>query len=411
MRLSFLLIGVMVLASCSPEEGEGPEPVVDVKVARAERRDVRIAVDAPATIFPRSQAKIGSKITAPIRNLAVGKGDHVRKGQLLAELEDRDLVAQKAQSEAAVMNAKAALEKITAGTLPTDIERAKGQVATAEAALDQARKIFERRRELFRQGAIPNRDLLVSKTQLSQAETTYNVARRALELLENQSRERDIQIARSKLEQARAQVTFVEAQLEFTKIRSPFDGSVTEQFLYPGDMATPTSPIFTVADLSVAIAVAQIPEIEAADLHLNQECVFHPQDTPDAVFNGRVTVVNQAVDPARRTVETWCAIPNPDRALRAGVFGSVSITTAVVRDGIVVPIEAVLFEEGTHHGTVLLAGADHRARNKAVETGVVFNGEVQITKGLQPGELVVVQGGYGLSNGTELRWSEAETKQ
>jgi len=375
-RLSFLLIGAMVLASCSPEEGEGPEPVVDVKVARAEHRDVRIAVDAPATIFPRSQAKIGSKITAPIRTLAVGKGDHVRKGQLLAELEDRDLVAQKAQSEAAVMNAKAALEKITAGTLPTDVERAKGQVATAEAALNQARKIFERRQELFRQGAIPNRDLL-----------------------------------RSKLEQARAQVAFVEAQLEFTKIRSPFDGSVTEQFLYPGDMATPTSPIFTVADLSVAIAVAQIPETEAADLHLNQECVFHPQDAPDVAYNGRVTVVNQAVDPARRTVETWCTIPNPDRALRAGVFGSVSITTAVVRDGIVVPIEAVLFEEGTRHGTVLLAGADHRARNKAVETGVVFNGEVQITKGLRPGELVVVQGGYGLSDGTELRWSEAETKQ
>ena len=397
------LSALLGLAGCHAPEEAAPKPVVEVKVARAETTEVRSSVRAPASIFAREQAGISSRLTAPIRKLLVRKGDTVANGQLLAELENRDLIAQRDEAAAAVTDAEANLQRVTSGTLPTDIERARGQVATAEAALNQAQKIYERRQQLFQQGAIPQRELLVSQTEFATAKTNLEVARKSLDLLENQSRDRDIQMARSRVDQARAHLKAIAAQLDFTEIRSSSSGSITEQFLFPGDMAKPDAPIFTVMDLSVAVARAQIPDSEAGQVRKGQACSFTPADHSEASFAGRVSVVNQAVDPARRTIETWCEIPNPQGALRAGVFGSLAVVTGVTPNSIVVPAAAVQFAEGSKKGTVLVVGDKSIAVKKDVETGQVFDGKVQILSGLEAGAAVIIQGGYALPENTQVR--------
>src|SRR5439155_10423202 len=271
-----------------------------------------------------------------------------------ARLGDRDVLGQRAEAAAMVEDAQASLQKISAGTIPAELERARGQLAAAEAQLNQAQKIFDRRSELFNQGAIPARDLLVSQTELATARSNDEVARRTLELLERQSRAQDLRIAESRVAQAKAQLGAAEAQLQFTELRSPFAGSITEQFLYPGDMAKPEVPVFTIMDLSVAVARAQVPESEATAVRAGQRGIFVPTDSSQETFQGQVTVVNKAVDPSRRTVEVWCEIPNKTQHLRAGVFGTLSIVTGTAPKSLVVPVAAVQFKEGTHFGSVLL---------------------------------------------------------
>ncbi len=329
-------------------------------------------------------------------------------GQVLAVLENRDVRAQQQEALAALEDATAQLQKISTGTLPTDIERARGQLATAEAALNQARKIYDRRAELFKLGAIPARDLLVSQTELANANANYEVARRSLELLETQSREKDIRIAESRVAQARARLAQVAALLQFTELRAPFAGTITEQLLYPGDMAKPETSLFTVMDLAVAVARAQVPEAEAREIRLKQRCDFMPADSKDKKFGGKVSVVNKAVDPARRTVEVWCDLQNPDRWLRAGVFGAVDIVTGTAPKSILVPQSAVQFVEGTRSGAVLVVDGKRVAHKREVETGMISQGKVQIRSGLRAGELVVVEGGYGLPDGTEVRILETD---
>jgi HlyD family secretion protein len=393
----------LLLAGCARQAEETPKPVVAVKVARAEVADLKLSVRAPATIFPREQANIAARITAPIRTLRVRKGDSVSAGQVLATLENRDILAQRAEAAAALVDAQASLQKISAGTLPTDVERARGQLVGAEAALDKAQKVYDRRAELFKQGAIPNRDLLVSQTELAQAKAAYDVAKKSLELLENQSRDKDIRIAESRVEQAKAKLAQTEAQLQFAELRSPFAGSITEQFLYPGDMAKPEAPAFTVMDLTVAIARAQVPEAQTGQVRIGQACSFASVDASSGPSGGRVIVVNKAVDPARRTVEVWCEIPNSGRRLRASVFGELTVATGVVTKAVVVPQSAVQFAEGTRKGSVLVVDQKHVAHKKDVEAGAVTEGKVQIEQGISPGESVIVEGGYGLPDGTEVR--------
>jgi HlyD family secretion protein len=403
-----LLLSLLVLVGCGSHEDSPPKPVVAVVVAKAHVADVKSMVRAPAFVFAREQANIGSRVTAPIRKLLVRKGDSVGAGQVLAQLDNRDLLAQRDEAAAAVTDAEANLERVTSGTLPTDIERARGQSATTEAALNQAQKFYDRRRQLFEQGAIPQRDLLLSETELAQAKANHEVATRALDLLQNQSRDKDILMAKSKVEQARAHLAAIKAQLDFTEIRSTSPGTITEQFMFPGDMAKPDAPIFTVMDLAVAVARAQIPDSEVAAVRTGQTCVFVPADAAGTSFAGRISVVNQSIDTARRTVESWCEIPNPNRTLRAGAFGQVSIVTGIVPKSVVVPVAAVQFAEGTSKGVVMVAGDKGVAVKREVETGDVFEGKVQIRNGLNAGESVIIQGAYGLADGTQIRVQEGK---
>jgi HlyD family secretion protein len=407
-KQNFILLLLPLFAACGGHEEEPSKPVVEVevKVAKAKTVDVRITVQAPAGVFAREQANIGSRLTAPIQKLLVRKGDDIAAGQVLAQLDNRDLIAQRDEAVAAVTDADTNLQRISSGTLPTDIERARGQAVSAETALKLAQEIYDRRRRLFDQGAIPQRDLLVSQNELAQANTAAEVAKKSLDLLQNQSRDKDILIAKSKVEQAQARLSFAKAQLEFSEIRSVSAGTITEQFMFAGDMAKPDAPLFTIMDLSVAVARAQIPESEAAAVRTGQSCTFVPSDDRGASFNGRVSIVSQAVDTARRTIEAWCEIPNPKRALRSGAFGQAMFITGIAPQSVVVPLTAVQFIEGTKKGFVMIAGEKGAALKKEVEIGEVFEGKVQIKTGMTAGDSVIIQGAYGLTDGMQIRVQE-----
>ena len=396
--------------ACAGHDETEAKPIVTVKVARVELSDIRITVHSPASIFPREQANLAARITVPIRALRARKGSSVAAGQVLAILESRDIQAQREEAAASVNDAQASLQKISAGTLPTEIERARGALTTSEAGLNQAQKIYDRRNQLFQQGAIPQRDLLVSQTELAQAKSAYEVAKKSLELLETQSQDKDIRIAESRLAQAKARLDLMDAQLQFTELRSPFPGTITEQFLYPGDMAKPEVPIFTIMDLSVAVARAQVPESEATAVRGGQSGIFVPTDSNQEAFRGQVTVVNKAVDPSRRTIEVWCEIPNKTQRLRAGVFGILSIITGTAPKSLVVPVAAVQFKEGTRLGSVLVVDEKRIAHQREVECGESFDDKVQIKRGLGAGEAVIVEAGYGLPDGAEVRLSQENPK-
>lgn len=370
----------LLATACGGPPGEvkdAVEPVVSVQVARASQEDVQLSVQSPATIYPRAQAAIASKITAPIRTVRVRQGDRVAAGQLLVELDDRDIAAQRVEA----------------------LERARGDVTSTTASLDQAQKDYDRRKSLFDEGAIPERDLLASEAALARARASHTVALDMLQLLEREPEATDHDRA-----------SLLTRQLEFTRIRSPFAGVITQQLAYPGDMAKPDVPLFRVVDLSIAVARAQVPAFEIADVAVDQACRFESPDHPDRTADGQVSVVSAAVDPARRTVEVWCEIPNADGAVRAGEFGTTTIVTATVPGATVVPRSAVELEEGRLRGHVSIVGPDGHANQTDIEAGAILGDRVWIKSGVEAGDLVVTEGAYGLPDGTAVQWPGAPAR-
>lgn len=344
-RSAHAILPVLFLAGCSsPREEPEAKPLVTVTVATAETADIQSSVRAPALVHPRQQASVASRLTAPIRELLVGKGDRVAAGAILARLDSRDLVAQRED---------------------------------ALAAMHQAEVLAERRTHLFDEGAIPQRDLLAAQTDLAQLKARLDVAN---------------------------------TQLAFSEIRSPFAGAVTELLLYPGDMAQPGSPIFTVADVGIAVARAQVPQADAAEVRTGQACGFVSGDAPADSLPGRITVLNPAVDAARRTVEAWCEIPNADGRLLPGTFGEVRVLTGRPQKSVVVPLGAVQLEEGTRRGVVFVVDAAKVAHRKDVEGGLLVDGKMQIRAGLEAGEVIVVEGSYALPDGATVQVANKASK-
>jgi membrane fusion protein (multidrug efflux system) len=120
-----------------------------------------------------------------------------------------------------------------------------------------------------------------------------------------------------------------------------------------------------------------------------------------------VTVVNKAVDPARRTVEIWCEIQNRSAALRGGVFGQATFITGKIPAAVVVPLAAVQFQEGTRTGIVMVVDANHIAHQREVQTGETAGDAVHILEGVKPGETIVTEGSYSLPDGTQVKTGES----
>jgi multidrug efflux pump subunit AcrA (membrane-fusion protein) len=410
---ALLTLGALLLfggCSTKPAADEEPKPVVEVKLGTPQRKDMAVTVAGPATIFALEQASIASRITAPIRELRARKGDTVAAGQVLAVLDNRDIVAQRAEAQAALVEAQETLDKTRSGTQPTDVEKARGQLAAADAAYQQSQKIYERRKQLFEQGAIPQRDLLQTQTDLATNKANFEVAQRSYDLLQQQSNKRDLAIAQSRLEQAQARLGQQSAQLQFSEIRSPFAGTVTDQTMYPGDMANPGTPIFTVADMSKVNARAQLAEGDAARVRAGMPCRFIPQTAGAEPIPGRITVINRAVDPQRRTIEVWCEITKPTPALRVSGFGRVLVTLSVTKNAISVPLAAVERKEGTDTGTVTVIDERKVAHKKEVRLGTIDGNDVEVKSGLTGTELLAVEGNVEAPDGATVQQAEEKNE-
>jgi HlyD family secretion protein len=398
---------LLLLPGCSKEKVE--EPTVSVQVATVEKKTLERTITADAILFPLQQSAIVPKISAPVKKFYVRRGSRVHKGQLLAVLENRDLAAAAQENKGAYDQAEAAYATTTAASLPEEIQKAQLDVQVAKEALDAAQKVFANRQALFNQGALPRRDLDQSSVNLVQARSQYDIAEKHLNSVLEVSKKQELKSAAGQLESAKGRYLGAEAQLNYSEIRSPIDGSVTDRPLYAGEMPASGAPLITVMDLTQVIARAHIPQEEAALLKVGDKASIIAPAEQETV-PGTVAVVSPALDPNSTTVEIWVQAKNPSQRLKPGSSVKVSMVAQTVRDALVVPVAAVL--TGPDGSTsVMMVGEDARAHQKPVKLGIKQADNVQIAEGLQAGQRVVTTGVYGLPDNVKLNVETKETAE
>jgi RND family efflux transporter MFP subunit len=389
-----------LLAGCSKEEKE-KDPVVTVQVTPAKRATITQTVSAEAVIYPLEQATIAPKITAPITEFKVRRGDRVKKGQLLAQLENKDLAGQAKASQGSFEQADATYKTSIDASIPQQVQKAQLDADAAKAAFEAQQRVYNSRKELFDQGALPQRDLDSAAVALAQARGANEVAQKQLVDLQRIGKEQAFRSAQGSRLSAEGQMLNAEAQLSYSQIRSPIDGVVTDRPLYAGDLATANQPILTVMNLSRLIAKCHIAQSDAAMLK-----VANPADLAvsglDEPIKGRVTLVSPALDPGSTTIEVWVEAIKPNPALKPGMTVEVSVTAKTVKDALVVPTPSV-FRNNQGANYVVIAGSDGHAHLKTVQVGV-HNAEFsQVAGGVNPGEPIITSGGYALPDNTQIK--------
>jgi HlyD family secretion protein len=394
--ISSLMVAAL-LAGCGKgkkEEAAEAEAPTPVQVETAVLGAIDHVVTADAVLFPINQSSVTPKISAPVKRVLVNRGDHVRAGQLIAELESGDLAAAVEEGKFQYEQAQSAYATVTGATVVEDQTKAQADVQSAQSAFDAAKKLYDSRVALQKEGALAQRQVDETRLQMVQAQTQLETAQQHLKSLNGVGRQEAIRTAQAQMNAAKAHVDTLTVQLSYARILSPISGIVADRAVYPGEMASSGMPLMSLVDISQLRAVANVPVKEAESIKEGRPARVAG---PDGDIPGTVTVVSPSANANATTVEVWVQIANPGERLKPGATARVSIIAETIQNTLVVPATALLNgDEGRQK--VMVISSDSVAHERPVTVGVRQGARVQILSGLQPGEQVVTSGGLGLED-------------
>jgi HlyD family secretion protein len=391
---------LLTLTACSKEEAE-PQALVSVQAAAVAQGAISEIITADAILFPINQATIVPKIASPVQKAYVARGARVHPGQLLLTLENKDLAAAAQQNRGDFEQAQAAEAIATNNSVPEELQKAQFEVQTAKQTLEAQQKVYESRKALLDQGAIPRKDFDSAAVALIQATAQYEQANKHLTGLQSVGHEQELRSAKAQLVSAQGKYSGAVAQFGYSEIRSPIDGVVTDGPWYPGMMPQAGAPLITVMDLSQVVAKAHIPQSQATLLKKGDLATLTVAGASQSI-KGKVTMISPALDAGSTTLEVWVQAPNPRGVLKAGASTTITMTAKTVLDALIVPVPAVVTDDDGKK-SVMTIDSDSLAHKRDVETGIQNQDSIQILNGLKAGEHVVSVGAFGLPDNTKVK--------
>lgn len=334
-----LVLLTVVLAACNSGNSQAPD--------NGEQDTVRIPVEL-------SQARLGT-ISALYSATATLEAD--AEARVVPRIPGRiiELLAEEGDQ----VRVGDALARI-------DDDRMRLELARAEADLSRLRQDLGRQREMHQRNLI---------------------ATEAFERLQYE------------FEAQEAQVDLVRLELSYTEITAPIDGVVSERMIRVGNMVNTSDPAFVVTALEPLLATLHVPERELARLHPGQPARLQVDALPGDIFVGEVARISPVVDAASGTFRVTVALSDHGQRLRPGMFGRFHIVYDSRDSALLVPVAAVMSEDG-RQSVFVINGTE--AQRRTVTVGYRNNGEYEILDGLEPDERVVVTGQASLRSGAEV---------
>ncbi|MFN3566566.1 MAG: efflux RND transporter periplasmic adaptor subunit [Burkholderiaceae bacterium] len=335
---------------------------VEVPIVEAVQGTIAVRVVGPGTVQARVPVTLASRITATVRRVDADVGDTVRRGQLLAVLDERDLAARRG----VVGGQRAAVER--------NVRAAQAAVAKAQAELELARSKQRRDAELLRTGFVSQSVLDASDAALRAAEANLDNARAALA-----AREADAQALAQELR-------YADTVLSFARIVAPMDGVIVARLAEAGTTVVPGTPIFRMVDPATLWIATRVDESVVGRVRVDQPATIRLRT--GETLAGKVARIARQSDAATRELEVNVAFDAPPARFAIDQEAEVTID-AGVDNGIVVPVAALTRDAEGARGVLVVA--DGRTRFRAVDTGAADGERVLVRAGLAAGERVVAQ--------------------
>jgi len=407
--LPFVAACVLVAPSCGKKEEKEAEAPAPVQVTAVTQDTVRRIVAGDGALFPLDQQNVMPKVTAPVAKFHANRGDHVKTGQLLAELEHKDLTAQAAESKGALDQAESNLRSTQGASIPEAVVKAQTDLDAARQTMEAAKRLLDSREQLFKEGALPRRQVDEQQVNYVQANSAFLSAQEHLRALQAVSKDEQVKTAAAQVASAKSHLESMVAQVDYSEVRSPMNGVVADRPLYAGDLASTGIPLFVIMDISRVVARVNVPQAEATAVRIGQPAELNITGV-DQPVQGKVTVVSPATDANTTTVQVWIQCDNPGEVLKPGAAVHAKIVVQIFKTTPVVPAAAIL--PGEEGGTaVLVISSDSVAHRRLVRLGVREGNKIQIESGVNPGEDVVIVGGLGVDDKQKVKIIDTTVKE
>jgi RND family efflux transporter MFP subunit len=335
-----------------------------VKVSKVKRGDIAVPILSTGTIFPEHESKIGPKISGTIEIVYVDEGDQVKKGQTLAQMDQKNLQIAVRQCKAAVRVAEAQLKE-------------------AELKEINLRKEKKRLANLLEKNAI-------SRQRYDDIDTAHSMALTRMELINAQ------------ILSARENLAMAKQKLRDTKIVSPFAGLIVKRFINQGEFVStmPPTPLFLIMNIDNVKMEVGLTEIHLANVAIGNPVEITVDTYPGVTFKGKISTINPMVDPGSRAFKVKVEFPNKDHRLKSGMFARARIYPRIHKDVLIIPFKSVIKSGG---GTFVFIADGDIASSRAVRVGITNEEEIEVIDGLREGDEVVIEGHYGMADKTQVR--------
>lgn len=439
-KLVFILIGILVVAGgVFASIRMNQRGIVTVQTGHAGRQDLTSLVTASGEVKPRNYINIGANQIGRLVDILVKEGDHVRKNQVVARVESIQAKADLEASQAALNTAMADSGASEAGLKAMDdaIATAEATVARSQADVDRSKIFFDRANELLS-------GKLVSKQEYDQRKSDYDSAQASLREAQarvNQAKSQRAQAA-SQLTSAQRRIAQFKAQmarsqdiLEKYNSVAPLDGVVTNlpvrvgETVVPGIQNSAASTIMTIADMSVITAEVKVDETDIVNVKLDQTADITIDAIPNKVFKGHVIEIgNTAIlrstgvaasqsavsSQEAKDFKVVIALDNPPDDIRPGLSCTAKVTTATRNNVVTAPLQALTVRQrgdldpASKKGVQAAPKSDPAAEKarkeelqgvfvikgekavfQPVQTGITGSTDIEITKGLEPGQEII----------------------
>ncbi|MBI3481275.1 MAG: efflux RND transporter periplasmic adaptor subunit [Nitrosomonadales bacterium] len=247
-----------------------------------------ISAEGKLEARPGAEMQVGSAMTARIERFLVYEGDHIDKGQVIAVLDSKELVARLQQAEAEVAVTKAKRVEVAAGARDEEIKQAQAVLQRVHSEQIQAENEFNRTGRLFK-------DKFVSQATLDTSASAYKVAtarvaeaEEHLRLLLSGPRHETLALHEAQVSQAEANVRHMRSLLDQTRVTSPISGVLIERYLDAGEVVMPEKPLVVIADTNRLRINAEVDETDAGRLKLGDPAEISAYAYPGKVYKGRI---------------------------------------------------------------------------------------------------------------------------
>lgn len=383
----------------------GNPGVVEVSTVRAVGRQLPAVVQVTGGFLADEAADVASEADGIVVETPVDVGRFVKKGDVLFRLDDRTAKLRLDQAGAALRQSQAKLGLKEGGSFE---ESSVADVAAAranyEAALSQAKLAqsdAERFATLLKTGDVSNSAFDQAQTRAKTTQEQAGAAFKQYESALNAARQ-----GYNVVEAANAQVALARKALEDTVITAPFAGHITARQVAVGEYVgamNRANKIVRLVRIDPIKLRLQVPELEAAKLRVGMKTTATVQAYPDKRFEGRLTAINPAVDPASRAITVEATIHNPAGLVLPGMFATGQIEQPTAESAVYVPRAGVLHDPNTDSYRVYVVEGE-RARLRVVQLGKARDGElIQIATGITAGAVVAVSNLEHLYDGAPVR--------
>jgi RND family efflux transporter MFP subunit len=342
--------------------GGQPRVPMTVELGAAKRGDVAAHLTVVGNLIGLQTVAIAPRTGGRLLSVNVQLGDRVRRGQVLAKVEDREIVEQVRAAEASQ-------------------EVAKATIRQREADLNVAKLNFDRSKNLYERQ-------LLAKQALDDAESRHLAAVAQLDL------------STAQLSANAARLEELKINLQHTSVTSPVDGFVASRTVDPGAMVNTNTSIASVVDISRLRLVVNVVERDLRLVNTGDIAAVEVDAYPGEKFSGRIARVAPVLDPATRTAQMEVEIPNNDNRLKPGMYARINLTVEERKHTLVVPKNAVIDFENKRG--VWMPSAENRAQFAPIELGIEGTDQIEILKGLKEGDKFVTTGAAAVRNNDVL---------